>query len=78
VYALGSGAVIPNGLLFGGGMSAVHQLGVEAFGIVVVMATVFALSFAAIWAIAKLIGGVTHGSEPLSAESEPGSAPVAL
>jgi Amt family ammonium transporter len=78
VYALGSGAVIPNGLLFGGGMSAVHQLGVEAFGIVVVMATVFALSFAAIWAIAKLIGGVTHWSEPLSAESEPGSAPVAL
>jgi Amt family ammonium transporter len=60
-FATGSGyASLPNGLLFGGGMSAAHQLGIEAFGAVVVMATVFVISYIAIWLIAKAIGGITR------------------
>jgi ammonia channel protein AmtB len=41
-------------------MSAAHQLGIEAFGAVVVMATVFVISYIAIWLIAKAIGGITR------------------
>jgi ammonium transporter, Amt family len=64
-FAVGSGyASLPNGLLFGGGLSAVHQLGLEAFGAVVVMATVFALSFVSIWLIAKALGGITRSGMP--------------
>ncbi len=60
-FSAGSGySALPNGLLFGGGMSAVHQLGLEAFGAVVVLAAVFALSLASIWVIAKAIGGITR------------------
>ncbi len=60
-FSTGSGyASLPNGLLFGGGASALHQLGIEAFGAVVVIAVVFALSFAAIWAIAEVLGGITR------------------
>jgi ammonium transporter, Amt family len=61
-FALLAGAPtsLPNGLLFGGGMAAVHQLGLELFGIVVVMATVFALSFVAVWLIARALGGLTR------------------
>jgi ammonium transporter, Amt family len=84
-YATGSGATsLPNGLFFGGGWSAVHQLGLEAFGIAVVMVTVFALSFASIWVIARAIGGITRGpeiapkAESERLETEPGGAPVAL
>ncbi|MCI4334491.1 MAG: ammonium transporter [Thermoplasmata archaeon] len=56
----GAPTSLPNGLLFGGGMPAVHQLGIEMFGVVVVMATVFALSFVAVWAIAKGLRGLTR------------------
>lgn len=61
-FALLAGAPtsLPNGLLFGGGMAAVHQLGLELLGIVAVLATVFALSFAAVWLIAKALGGLTR------------------
>jgi len=60
-FALGSGySALPNGLLFGGGMAAVHQLGIEMFGVAVVLAVVFALSFASIWTIAKFTGGATR------------------
>jgi ammonium transporter, Amt family len=66
-FAILSGAPssLPNGLLYGGGLSAVHQLGIEIFGIVVVMATVFALSFVAVWVIAKGLRGLTV-AEPKS------------
>jgi Amt family ammonium transporter len=62
-YAVSAGAPtsLPNGLLFGGGTAALHQLGIEAFGVVVVMAVVFALSFVAIGALAAALGGVTKG-----------------
>ncbi|MGI0156002.1 MAG: ammonium transporter, partial [Thermoplasmata archaeon] len=59
-FATGSGyPSLPNGLLFGGGMSAVHQLGVEVLGIVAVIAFVFTVSFAASWIIAGLSHGIT-------------------
>ncbi len=58
VYAAASGnAVLPNGLLFGGGLSALHQFGVEIFGIVVVVITVFIISYV----ILSIIGSVMHG-----------------
>ncbi len=62
-FATASGyASLPSGLLFGGGASAVHQLGLEAFGAVVVLAVVFAISYVAIWLIAKSLGGITRPS----------------
>lgn len=60
-YASASNAQpLPNGLLLGGGATAVHQLGIEIFGVVVVMAVVFALSYVAIAAIAGALHGVTR------------------
>jgi Amt family ammonium transporter len=60
-FAIPSGApALPNGLLFGGGTAALHQLGIEMFGVVVVLAVVFVLSFVSIWLIAKAVGGITH------------------
>lgn len=59
-FAAASGnANLPNGLLFGGGMAAINQLGIEVLGIVVVMITVFILSYITCAAIAKLTGGIT-------------------
>jgi Amt family ammonium transporter len=50
---------LPDGLFFGGGYAAIQQLGIEALGIVVVMATVFVLSFATVWLIGKAFRGIT-------------------
>jgi len=59
-FAAASGnPTLPNGLLFGGGMTALGQLSIEIFGIVVVMVTVFALSFLTCAIISKLMGGIT-------------------
>jgi ammonium transporter, Amt family len=59
-FASASGATsLPNGLLFGGGMSAVHQLGIEELGIVAVMLTIFVLSFVTAWALAAAMRGIT-------------------
>ncbi|MCI4366142.1 MAG: ammonium transporter [Thermoplasmata archaeon] len=59
-YAGPSGAPgLPNGLLFGGGMSAVHQMGLEWLGIAVVLATVFVLSFVVAGVLSQLLGGIT-------------------
>lgn len=59
-FAIASGNPgLPNGLLFGGGFAALGQLGIETFGLVVVLVTVFLLSFAFIWLIGKAIGGIT-------------------
>ncbi len=63
-YATGSGAPgLPNGLLFGGGGAAVHQLGIELFGVVVVFVTVLVLSFLVAAGIAGALGGITS-AEP--------------
>ncbi|MCI4372558.1 MAG: ammonium transporter [Thermoplasmata archaeon] len=57
-FATGSGAPsLPNGLLFGGGMNAAHQLGIEVLGILAVIAAVFALSFVTIYLISRVLGG---------------------
>jgi ammonium transporter, Amt family len=53
---------LPNGLLFGGGAGAFQQLCIEAFGIVVVVATVFIISFVSIWAIGKALGSITDSA----------------
>ncbi|MCI4369351.1 MAG: ammonium transporter [Thermoplasmata archaeon] len=59
-FAAGAGAPsLPNGLLFGGGMAAVHQLGIEALGAAAVLVTVFALSFVTVWILSKFFGGIT-------------------
>jgi ammonium transporter, Amt family len=59
-FALASGnGNLPNGLLFGGGTAAATQLGIEVFGLVVVLAFVFCISSIAIWLIAKALGGIT-------------------
>jgi Amt family ammonium transporter len=63
-FSQGSGAAaLPNGLLFGGGWAALRQLGVELLGIVVVLATVFALSLVFIAGIARALRGITRPTE---------------
>jgi Amt family ammonium transporter len=60
-FAAGSGfPKLPNGLFFGGGSHAVHQLGVELLGIVTVMAAVFGLSFLTVAILARLFGGILN------------------
>ena len=59
-FAAASGnANLPNGLLFGGGIAALRQLGIEAFGLAVVLVVVFCLSSIFIWLISKALGGIT-------------------
>lgn len=70
-FATGSGFPgLPNGLFFGGGTSAVHQLGIEVLGIVAVMVVVFVLSYVCIAAIGAALGGVTR-TESAQAAAEP-------
>ncbi len=58
-FASASGASnLPQGLLFGGGFAALHQLGLEAFAVVVVGAFAFAVSYAVIFFISKISSGV--------------------
>ncbi|MCJ7719421.1 hypothetical protein MUO69_05770 [Candidatus Bathyarchaeota archaeon] len=54
---------LSDGLLFGGGYGAIQQLGIEVFGIVVVMATVFALSYLCLWLIGAALHGITTDYE---------------
>ena len=72
-YAVLSGnSVLPNGFLFGGGFSAIHTLGVEILGIVVVAATVFTLSYMTIFLISKAMHGILEdygSSEPINHSS---------
>jgi len=61
-FASASGnPTLPNGLLFGGGVAALQQLGIEIFGTIIVMATVFILSFATAWIISASMKGITNG-----------------
>jgi ammonium transporter, Amt family len=58
-FAAGSGfPSLPNGLFFGGGGSAIKQLGIEVLGIIVVVAVVFAISYASVWAISRAMDGI--------------------
>jgi len=59
VFATASGnSSIPDGLLFGGGTAALHQLGIEAFGIVVVVAFVLAVSFVTMKIVSIALRGI--------------------
>ncbi|MDE1853408.1 MAG: ammonium transporter [Thaumarchaeota archaeon] len=64
-FATASGTSLPDGILFGGGLSALQQLGTEAFGIVTVLAVVFALSFAVMKAASIVFHGVL-AKEPVA------------
>jgi ammonium transporter, Amt family len=78
-FAAGSGfPTLPNGLLYGGGGDALHQLGVEVIGILAVVAAVFALSYATIWVIKQVTGGITiaRHPEPLPVVTEVQPLPV--
>jgi ammonium transporter, Amt family len=58
VYTAASGnPTVPDGIFFGGGTAALHQLGIEVFGIIVVLAFVFAVSFVTI----KIASAAFHG-----------------
>ena len=54
---------LPSGLLFGGGTAALNQLGLEALAAVVVLAAVFAMTYAALEVIARAMGGITTDYE---------------
>ncbi len=59
-FAASSGnAALPNGLLFGGGLAALHQLGLEALAAVVVVAAVFAMTYVTLEVIAWAMHGIT-------------------
>jgi ammonium transporter, Amt family len=74
-FATGSGyPSLPNGLFFGGGMAAVHQLGVEVLGILAVVAFVFVVSFTVVAVIARVSHGITTSPEE---QAEVGAAPAA-
>jgi Amt family ammonium transporter len=63
-FAAGSGfPKLPNGLLFGGGGSAVKQLGLEVLGIAAVMAAVFVLSYVTVAVISRMFGGIINTPE---------------
>jgi Amt family ammonium transporter len=68
---------LPNGLFFGGGLSAVHQLGVEVLGIVAVVSVTIVLSFLTMRTIALALGRITSDTKIGTAElDEPGIAPA--
>lgn len=50
---------LPDGLLFGGGLDALQQLGIELLGIIAVVTTVFVLSYVTMRAISGAIHGIT-------------------
>ncbi len=54
-------STLGDGLFFGGGFPALQQLGIEAFGIAVVIITVFAISYVASWILARAMNGITTG-----------------
>ncbi len=55
-------STLRDGLFFGGGFPALQQLGIEAFGIAVVMITVFVISYMTSWLIAAVMNGITTGT----------------
>jgi Amt family ammonium transporter len=61
-FASASGnPTLPDGILFGGGLIALQQLGIEILGIIAVMVTVFLLSFASAMIISAAMNGITNG-----------------
>ncbi len=63
-YAVLSGnSVLPNGLLFGGGFSALHTLEIEIVGIAAVAIVVFALSYATMYLLSLGFHGILEEPE---------------
>jgi Amt family ammonium transporter len=51
---------LPNGLLFGGGLSALQQLGLEMLAVIVVSIVVFTISYISLWLIGLAMNGITN------------------
>jgi len=63
-FAAASGnPTVPDGLLFGGGVTALRQLGIETLGIVVVLIVVFVISFATIKIASEVLRGILTSPE---------------
>lgn len=63
-FASASGSPnLPNGILFDGGIAALHQLGLEIFAVIVVGIFVFAASYLTVYAIGKLLKGILQDDE---------------
>lgn len=59
-FAAASGnANLPNGLLFGGGVAAIYQLGLEMLAVVIVAVVVFLISYISLWLIGLAFHGIT-------------------
>ncbi len=59
VFSSASGnPTIPDGILFGGGTAALDQLGIEAFGIIVVVAFVFVVSLVTMKIVSTALRGI--------------------
>ncbi|MGP6207076.1 ammonium transporter [Cuniculiplasma sp. SKW3] len=54
---------LPNGILFDGGITALHQLGLEIFAVIVVGAFVFTASYISIYLVGKLLRGILMDDE---------------
>lgn len=63
-FATASGnSNLPNGLLFGGGFAAIHQLGLEMLAVVVVAVVIFIISYISLWLIGLVMNGITTDYE---------------
>ncbi|MGO9386767.1 MAG: ammonium transporter [Methanobacterium sp.] len=59
-FAAASGnANLPNGLLFGGGVAAIQQLGLEMLAVIIVAVVVFLISYISLWLIGLAFHGIT-------------------
>jgi Amt family ammonium transporter len=58
--SFGGGSSLPNGLLYGGGLQALHQLGLQLLAVPIVLITVFALSYIFIYVISKGTHGIIN------------------
>jgi Amt family ammonium transporter len=69
--ASGNGG-LPSGLLFGGGLAALNQLGLEALAAAAALAAVFVMTYVTIEIIARAMHGITtdYKKEGLIAQSE--------
>lgn len=63
-FAAASGAPgLTSGLLFGGGMSAIRQLGLELLSVAAVAAFVFTTTYVTFWALGRMFHGITTDYE---------------
>ncbi len=63
-FSASSGAInLPNGIFFNGGLSALHQLGLESFAILVVGLFAFISSYVTVYIISYLSNGILLGDE---------------